>query len=189
MSNICCTTYICRGDKKELREFKNILNKNAKRKTSKIGGGIGWLGNIIAYFGFDYNDYSPCRGEIYDYEMNGGELKIEMDTAWCEQEGFRRAIIDKFPGIKVYYIAEEPGCCVYETNSFEVFPERYLIESLDFHEYFTTLEEAKDVIEDVVGKKIIGGIDEINKAIKDYNEVAKGGDYLKLYEFKEVEDD
>ena len=63
---------------------------------------------------------------ITDYSLDGNVLTINQETAWCEQEGVRRIIEEKFPSIKVYFMEEESGCGVFYTNdsSGDYFPER-----------------------------------------------------------------
>lgn len=90
-----------------------------------------------AKLGGKWEDYF-CRGEIIDYSLNGDILEITQCTAWCEQEGVRRIIQEKFPSIKVYYREEEPGCDVYYTNDTTgcFFPETYLFKSLSLSIFF-----------------------------------------------------
>ena len=57
-----------------------------------------------------------CRGAIIDYSLDDEVLTINQYVAWCEQEGVRNIIEEKFPSVKVYFIEEESGCGVFSTN-------------------------------------------------------------------------
>ena len=117
MPNWCITEYKCVGDQKEVRELHKVLKYIDRRKTTIVRNGFGkwWLGNLVTKLGGKWEDYQ-CRGEIIDYSLDGEILVITQWTAWCEQEGVRKIIEEKFPSIKVYYREEEPGCGVYDTN-------------------------------------------------------------------------
>lgn len=159
MPNWCDCTYKCVGEPKEVKSLYRVLKYIEKRKTSIIENGFGkwWLGNLVTKLGGDWEKYR-CRGEIigYDYDMESNVLTIYQSTAWCEQEGVRGIIEERFPSIKVYYREEEPGCGVYYTNdsSGEYFPERYYLDSYEDCEYFRTIEEAAGWVSEIVGKTI-----------------------------------
>lgn len=133
MPNWCDTTYKCVGDPKEVRVLHKILKYIDIRKTTIVRNGFGkWrLGNLVTKLGGKWEDYC-CRGEITGYSFDGDVLEITQYTAWCEQEGVRRIIQEKFPSIKVYYREEEPGCEVYYTNDTtgSYFPETYFSRQL-----------------------------------------------------------
>lgn len=174
MPNWCDTTYKCvSDDKKELRELKKVLDANFKRKTSRVRNGFGklWIGNVIDQLGYDWHDYR-CRGEITDYSLKGNVLTISQCTAWVEQEGFRHVLKKNFPGMKVYYLEEEPGCEVFHTNDTEgtYFPDRYFLDSYDEPMYFETLEEAAKYVSGVVGHEVNDDFDSIEEALDNYVE-------------------
>lgn len=192
MPNWCDTTYKCVGEKKEIQALKKGLDANAKRKTSRVANGFGtlWLGNIIDQLGGDWEKYR-CRGEITDYQMDGDDLAIYQCTAWCEQEGFRQFIEEKFPNIKVYWQDQEPGCDVYFTNSFDYFPERYFLDSYDEPLYFESLEELQRYVESLVGHPVEATFEALDSAISLYQEEQeeKGIDcFWSLHEFRLSED-
>ena len=106
----------------------------------------------------------------------GDILMISQSTAWCEQEGVRRIIQEKFPSIKVYYREEEPGCEVYYTNDTtgDYFPETYFLDSYDEQRYFETIEEAAESVSEIVGCTVEATIDAIQEALeKEKKRIAK----------------
>lgn len=152
MPNWCETTYKCIGDPKEVGELAKIVEDIFKSKE-KIPNGFGntWLGILVSDLGFDWNE-KRCRGEMTDYNYDGEScLTIYQCTAWCEQEGVRQAIEEKYPSIIVYWQDQEPGCENYYTNddTFEIFPERYILEGgkMDY-EYFDDLDDLKEYLEE-----------------------------------------
>lgn len=194
MPNWCNTTYRCIGNPKEIRQLHNAIKKNDKRKTPRVGNGFGklWLGCIIDQLGGDWEKYR-CRGEITDYYMepDASMLTIYQCTAWCEQEGVRQVIEEKFPSINVYYREEEPGCGVYYTNSFDVFPEHYFLDSYDDidNPYFETIEEAAECVSEIVGHKVEPTTTTICDALDDYVEQHPEKDlFYSFHEFTLCED-
>ena len=83
---------------------------------------------------------------------------------------------EKLPSIKVYFQEEEPGCGLFATNSFEYFPERYLLDSYDEPLYFEDIEEAAKCVADIVGHPVEPNVEAINQALDDYLETHKDND-------------
>ena len=101
MPNWCYTTHKCVGTPKDIRQLHGVLKYISKRKTSIVQNGFGkfWLGNLVTKLGGNWENY-PCRGEIIDYSLQDkNTLMIWQNTAWAEQEGVRRIIEEKLPGI------------------------------------------------------------------------------------------
>ena len=194
MPNWCDTTYKCVGDPKEVRALHKILKYIDRRKTTIVRNGFGkwWLGNLVTKLGGKWKDYR-CRGEIVDYSLEGDILIITQMTAWCEQEGVRRIIQEKFPGIKVYYREEEPGCEVYYTNDTtgDYFPETYFLDSYDEQLYFETIEEAAESVSEIVGCAVKATVNAIQEALEKYVEQkeSEGEEvFYSLHEFQVIDD-
>ena len=184
--------YKCIGDPKEVRSLYKIINANDKRKTSRVKNGFGtlWIGNIIDALGEDWEKLR-CRGEIIGYHIENNLLTIYQSTAWCEQEGFRECIEQKFPSIKVYYREEEPGCDVYYTNDADrnYFPERYLLNNNDEPLYFNTIEEAAEYVSGIVNQKVEANMTAIEKALDNFEEENEDDDvFYSFHEFQVVDD-
>lgn len=65
---------------------------------------------------------------------------------------------EKFLSLSHYYYAEEPGCCIYETNDTEgeYYPERIYVEictsdETSCREYFEDIEDAMEWISEMEG--------------------------------------
>ncbi len=193
MPNWCDTTYKCVGDPKEVRALHKVLKYIDRRKTTIVRNGFGkwWLGNLVTKLGGKWEDYR-CRGEIIDYSLDGDILIISQSTAWCEQEGVRRIIQEKFPSIKVYYREEEPGCNVYYTNDTtgSYFSETYFLDSYDEQRYFETIEDAAESVSDLVGHKVEADSTNIQEALDEYVEAQENPDdhFYSFHEFKVIDD-
>ncbi|OUO01364.1 hypothetical protein [Bacteroides clarus] len=192
MPNWCDTTYKCVGEPKEVKSLYKILKYIDKRKTTIIENGFGkwWLGNLVHKLDGDWNELR-CRGEITGYGLDGNILTIYQSTAWCEQEGVREQIERTFPGIKVYYREEEPGCGVYYTNdsSGDYFPEQYYLDSYnDDSEYFRTVEEAAGYVSGIIGKDVEPDKNSIGEALEEYMDQQDDKDiWYSFHEFTIVE--
>ena len=189
MPNWCATTYKCVGDLKEVRSLHKVLKYIDKRKTTILKNDFGkwWLGNLVHKLGGDWKEYR-CRGEITDYSLDENVLTINQETAWCEQEGVRQIIEEKFPSIKVYFIEEEPGCGVFNTNdlSGDYFPARYCLDLYEGCEYFETIEQAAQCVSKIVGYEVMPTYGAIEPALDDYVEkkLEENEDYY--YSFHEI---
>ena len=174
MPNWCDCTYKCVGDLKDVRSLYKALKYIDKRKTSIIKNGFGkwWLGNLVVKLGGNWEKYR-CRGEITYYELDGKILTIWQKAVWCEREGGREIIEEKFPSIRVYYREKKCECGVYYTNDAngEYFPERYYLDSyVDDSEYFTTIEEAADHVSGIIGEKVEPDKNAIEEALDEFME-------------------
>ena len=189
MPNWASVTYECVGDSKHIGLLHEALKYIDSRKTSLVPNGFGkwWLGNLVTRLGGNWEDY-PCRGEITSYSLeNDTTLMIYQNTAWGEQEGVRIIIEEKMPSIKVYFQEEEPGCGLFATNSFEHFPERYLLDSYDEPLYFETIDEAAKCVADIVGYTVEPTVNAIDQALDDY--MAEHEDNNIWYSFHEFIED
>lgn len=191
MPNWCDVEYKCVGEPEDIRSLYKVLKHIDRRKATIVKNGFGkwWLGNLVTLLGGDWEKYR-CRGEITGYELDGNTLTVCQSTAWCEQEGVREIIEERYPSIKVYYREEEPGCGVYYTNdsSGGYFPERYCLDSYGDCEYFRTIEEAAGFVSRIVGKAIPPMENDIVRALDDYVERQKDEDvWYSFHAFEVVE--
>lgn len=127
------------------------------------------------YFGEIHKRFGGgCRGEISDYELEDDVLTINTETAWSEMTETRHFTESVFPGMKIYYIEEEGGCDVYNTNDTVgmFFSDRYYLDSeqyLDGH-YFEAIGELKVVISEIVGHPVGESFIECEDALDKYME-------------------
>mgnify|MGYP006887320711 CR=1 FL=1 len=119
---------------------------------------------------FDYVKSQPYGAEItvwyqdYDdsypfslYNLPDNTVDDEYNTPWDKA---MRIIAKHYDNrISVSWLAEEPGCCLYETNDMDMFGhDRYWLEwSLEEHDewgtdYCSTSEAAADIINNLIVK-------------------------------------
>lgn len=188
MPNWAYVTYKCIGDAKDIKRLYEILEDIDTGIPNDFGRW--WLGNLVTKLGGDWNQYR-CRGEIINYRRESDTvLMIYQNTAWGEQEGVRKIIEEKLPSVEVYFQEEESGCELYATNSFEHFPERYLLDSYNEPAYYATIEGAAEDVSEIVGHKVDPNVEAINQALDDYLEEHGSDDvWYSFHEFVKATDE
>jgi len=91
----------------------------------------------------------------------------------------------------INYMEEEPGCDVYYTNdqSGEWFPERFLLDGEEVHEYFETIEDLSEYVNQKYGLTTTHDLEDIQRQLNEYVEGYDDDDFwLNLHEFEFVED-
>lgn len=177
MANRCYVVYKCFGHTNDIIELKQILDKLEN-------GGHGYtiddaIQGIIKAKNLEYDSSFDCRGIVEHVSINEKEryLAIVMDTAWCEQFGFRKFLEEIYKNMKVYYLEEEFCTDLYYTNDpfYHYFPDRYAIffeggEKTGYYYYkdidslIFGLEELTEI--EFTKSRDIKGIEEF---IEDYN--------------------
>lgn len=138
MPNWNTTTYRVTGDKEKCADLYKKIESLNNMKESLCPNDFGklWCRNLVHLLGGDENDGENlyCRGRITDFILLGdGDLMLYVESAWGELNQFRHFIEEKFKGIKIYHISEEPGMEIFTTNDKEgkYFPERFYLEICD----------------------------------------------------------
>ena len=155
-----------------LEEMKEPLVEN--------GIGTAWYGNLVTILGGDWNKVY-CRGSWSDLNMMGDDVLAWNDeTAWGPMTEVFGLIEKAIPGLKVWYMAEEEGMEIFETNDADsiYFPERYILRSEWDTEYYEELSQVLKVASEEL-KRDIRTKDELTAAIDDLDDWA-------FYEFKVV---
>ncbi len=199
MPNWCYTNYVIEGREEEVAALHKIIQDLEAREESLLPNGFGklWLGNLVHTLGGDWKKIY-CRGQILDYSLESGILRLNVESAWGEMEETRHFIQSKYPGLKIIYQAEESGMCIFETNDKDgtYFPHRWILDFTDesrnlyFYEYFETLPEAADFLKQfcLPGMEIEATKESILAALDDYqNEHPDPVSYM-FEEFKVIED-
>lgn len=157
MPNWAYTTYKIKGSEEEVAALHKTIQDLEQREESLLPNGFGklWLGNLVHALGGDWNDIY-CRGQILDYSLGNGVLCINTETAWGEMSETRHFIESKFPSLEIYFITEEPGMCIFQTNdpTGDIFPYRWLLDWNDekdnifIYEYFESLPAVIEYLKD-----------------------------------------
>lgn len=120
MANDCYSQIIIKANEPEIKELKNTLDKLSKAAEPVVPNGFGnlFLGCVLYALGVeDWQSYH-FRGEIISYEISNGNLHLEIVSAWSFPIDAINYIAEKYDAV-YYYIAEEFGCGIFETNDVE----------------------------------------------------------------------
>lgn len=186
MPNWCFTYYAAEGPKDQLQKLSDLMNHVASMPHPgliKNDFGSSWLGNLVSALGVDPLSQPDlrCRGEYYSVDLNqSGYLTFDTMTAWCEANGTRHLIEEKFPGVHLYFISEEFGCNYWETNDVEgkYFSERYYFRAENFDDendgnYYYTLPELIEAVEKATGESGLQTFEDCEKTLQEHED----GDY------------
>lgn len=131
MPNWCSSSYVIEGDKKEVRKLLGIMNRLERRKKPAVKNGFGtaWLGCLVNALGEDWNKIY-CRGDWSNLEMVNDTVRFTTETAWGPCNEVLDLILQKFPSLSYYFLCEEPGMGIYQTNDGEgkYFSDKYRVD-------------------------------------------------------------
>jgi hypothetical protein len=145
MPNWCYTQFIFRGNKTEIEDFHAKIiewTSHGNPRSGCSGFGPKWLGNILYGVGLEDRidadeDRIRCRGtlnyiddvEVLSYDE--ATFYIDTETAWVPMGIMWRETIAalKYETIGFSYMAEEPGCELYEIyDPYGDFVEEYRVD-------------------------------------------------------------
>ena len=196
MPNWCSTDYYVVGSKKEVLDLNKKMERLENRKKSLVKNSFGntWLGNLVNYLGGDWEKVY-CRGEwmCRDYNKEKNTLTFTTETAWREMDEWRKFIESYYTTIKILYVTEEPGVEIYKTNDKDAifFKSKYVLDYTEDVEYFETIDQAVEFIEELIGIKIEDKtVNGIQKAMDNYVEENEDEEdlFFSFHEFEEVDD-
>lgn len=189
MPNWCMTSYTIVGEKKDVEKIHvAVMNHPVKEKSDKD-----WQGNILNALGVSYDalENRSVRGFLYDEEYLGdigdgqAQLRIVFNEAWSRTE-FAEVLQELFPDINIYWMAEEPGCDIYQTNDADgdYYPERFYVDTCiggDYQsEYFTTEEEVYEWLSQISDCKCKADVDAFNENRRK----ADTDEFISIHEFE-----
>jgi hypothetical protein len=155
MANICKTDYAIIGKRENIERIKNAVENHPTLE----GSDESWQGNILHALGMseeeiDKYDVSGFLSNCNDIEGDGDNvcLRIGCEEKWSRTD-FAEVLQKLFPDIKVYWIAEELGNSIFETNDAdgEFFTDRVVVEGDWSTEYFESIEDAYAWLGKVIG--------------------------------------
>ena len=158
MPNWCMTSYALIGERKEVRCLYNKMKKLQDRKTPLVPNGFGvtWLGCLVKALGKDPQSVY-CRGSWSNLKLSEeGVLTFDTEHAWSRPAEVELLIESSFPSVKIYFLEEELGMDIFQTNdeSGQYFKEQIIIdEESEGMEYYTE-EEAFKRISELTGKTV-----------------------------------
>ncbi len=173
-------TYVVIAERKDLdRLEKDIDSLEIKRYRP-----------LLELYGEDVTTYD-CRGEFLDVQDDNDVLRIHMETAWCENQKFRR-FLERIYRAKVYYICTEYGMEIFTTNddTGNYFPIKYEIE---YNDQFENVEDDEELVLVMSGllNESFDNAEHVKQYIKEHNlkvDDAGSEDYIFLHEYQYVND-
>ena len=198
MPNWCQNTTFIYGDKKQLKQFQEMLEKQTSvNRDPKIENDWDeeWLGNVFYHFYTkeEIEKYDiRCRGCFNYIEYNDDCIQMQYETAWSPNiESWERLLNDYFPKLKQATQAEEIGMSIYVVYDPEhlFFSDKWLFDSCyqgDYYtEYFDTDEALVKYINETFGQDF-KNVDQIlsDKTFAESFNV-EPEDYYGLYQFEE----
>ena len=131
MPNWCYTNIVINHkDKTKLEDLANKISEWSHKDFCDNGFHDGWLGNIVGNSGIANPleaDSPRCRGTLTSIYFDNGQINMSTETAWAPMMKMWQMIIDKYlPDADIWYTAEEPGNCIFESNDPDVIGKYYI---------------------------------------------------------------
>lgn len=172
MPNWCMTSYTIVGEKKDVEKIHAAVMNHPVKEMSDTE----WQGNILNALGVSYDalENRSVRGFLYDEDYLGdigdgqAQLRMGFNEAWSRTE-FAEVLQELFPDINIWWMAEEPGCDIYQTNDADgsCYPERYYVDTCIGGDYqserFTTEEEVYEWLSQISDCKCKADVDAFNE--------------------------
>lgn len=128
MANWATTNYVIEGNPKSLERIYDAILHPAHQE----GSDNSWEGNVLLALDkdIDIKSVGYLRGFLYDNPELSDVLRFSAEEAWGRSD-FGDALMNIFNDIKVYWITEEPGMGIYQTNDEDCkyFPDRFYVET------------------------------------------------------------
>lgn len=146
MANVCTTEYVARGDRAALDAMLGRL-----RGCEGDGG----LDGLAASLGLD--PAVAARGRAYGVRDCGDALRWTVDSKWTPCGALFDAFAARCGGVRLLWLASEPGCRLYWTNDRDgaEFPWEWHVSLCDgedgYEEWFETLDDALEFINKRMG--------------------------------------
>ena len=194
MPNWCMTAYTIEGNKRTLNRIKNAIERCLSGEFPKEeNSAYNWEGNVLNALGIKFKkrngEHKYCvRGFLYEKPiLDDCVLKLNAEEAWSRTD-FAELLKRKFPSITVYWVAEESGCDIFQTNDTEgkYYDEKYWVDACVngnyMSEYFQTEESAYDWICRISGCKNESDVEAFNDRCAEED----SDDYIYVHEFEVV---
>ena len=195
MPNWCTTDIVMVGTKEnvnklydDLRRQQAVSRKGTTEDQWSFLNHGNWLGYVVQELLGKNWEEMDCRGTVESVdtptpmEDGSGDWRLQMlwVVAWCPCYQLQKELAAKY-GLKLYFLAEEGGNLVYETNDTDGywFSGRYKWQE----EYFDSFEAlAADFITEYGGE--VRDIEHLQERMK--NEITEEDEYGDCYNYIEV---
>ncbi len=157
MANYSTSSYMCVGDQCQVDALYKIMSDLESRDSSLIENGYGktWLGNLVKMLGGDpYKVY--CRGSWSGLKRTIEGVYFDCEHAWSRPDEVEELIREKFEEVEIYFICEELGTGIFETNDHDgtYFENTVIIDTESGGMEYYTDEEALKALSEMLGREI-----------------------------------
>jgi hypothetical protein len=115
MPNWCTTNYVITGNVDEIDNVYGIM-RQIEETPNPSTDFHPWLGDLVTAMEGNWKDVR-CRGEWTCLERTSNNtIEFLTETAWCPMNEVLDLVCSKYPTLRYYYMAEEPGFEIFETN-------------------------------------------------------------------------
>lgn len=160
MPNWCFTKYAVRGHKEEIDKLYNTMTElqGMKKPLVENGFGVTWLGCLVKKLGTEPNKIY-CRGSWSDLRRKDGDdtvIFFNTEHAWSRPEEVEELIMNVYPGLETFYLEEELGMEIFQTNDLyqEFFPETIIIDEESEGTEYYTMEDALKRLSELKGEPV-----------------------------------
>ncbi len=148
------TSYALTGERKEIRSLYNKMKHLDERITPLVPNGFGltWLGCLVKRLGGNPQKIY-CRGQWTNLSLSpDGVLRFDTEHAWSRPEEVEDLIREVYPSISIYFLEEELGMDIFQTNDAygDFFQEKIIIdeesEGMDYYTEASALEHLGELL-------------------------------------------
>lgn len=184
MPNWASTDYQIVGNRTEVQnlynKFKQVVttDRSHEKDGTTFLPNSSWLGYVVKdILGIDpATEEIPCRGKIewlqeeldVDEANDTAGFQIMTETAWTDCRKLFYTLMEKFD-IQVFFIVEELGCGIFQTNDEDgrYLTSRYLVDDFDEGmDYYSTFDGMAEVLQELTGQ-LVYDFKEAEKLIED----------------------
>ena len=96
----------------------------------------------------DYYDFAEGDGNMFFISCEDDRVIIDIDSKWVKVEEFEDMLNNYFEDLSVFYLTEEFGCGIWETNDTkgDIFSDKYYVELDGDGDYFETDEKLLEYV-------------------------------------------
>ncbi len=172
MPNWSQTSYVIKGDKRQVDSLYRIMKnlENMEKSLLENGFGTTWLGNLVHRLGADPSKVY-CRGDWSNLEKKKGRITFDSEHAWARPYEVEDLIRERYEGLEIYFLTEELGMGIFQTNDEygEYFTSTVIIDGEDSGMEYYTEDEALKALSEITGEELTSWED-AEEAVKAYND-------------------
>lgn len=157
MPNWSETSYVLEGDQEQLDALYNRMRELEQMEEPLVHNGFGtnWLGCLVKSLGGNPGKVY-CRGHWFDLCRTSDSVTFNCEHAWSRPHEVEDLIRSVYPDIYIYFLEEEPGMGIFQTNDTEnvYFHDTVIIDIEDEGMEYYDEDEALSVLSELKGERL-----------------------------------